>query len=299
MLIDWFTIAAQAINFLVLVWLMKCYLYQPILRAIDSREQLIAGKLADADTKKAEAQKEREGFEHKNQQFDRQHAAMVSKATDEAKAEAQRILDEARKAANALSARRAETLVQEAHSLNRMLVGRVQQEVFAIARKALTDLAGASLEARLGTVFIGRLDALDAKAKAALAGALKATAEPARVRSAFELPAAQRTAIQKALAGLSGAKIPVQFETSPDLISGIELTTHGRKIAWSIADYLTSLGKGVDDLLQKQEPPAPVAKATEKTTAKAKIKTTPKPKTKSKPKPKPKRDEPGTAAKPR
>ena len=43
MLIDWFTIAAQAVNFLILIWLMKRYLYQPILRAIASREQLIAG----------------------------------------------------------------------------------------------------------------------------------------------------------------------------------------------------------------------------------------------------------------
>ena len=212
MLIDWFTIAAQAINFLVLVWLMKRYLYQPILHAIDSREKLIAGELADADTKKAEAQKEREGFEHKNQLFDRHHAALMSKATDEAKAEGQRILDEARKAADALSAKRAETLIQEAHTLDKMLIGRVQQEVFAIARKALTDLAGASLEERMGTVFITRLGALDAKAKAALAGALQAAAEPALVRSAFELPAAQRAAIQKALAGLSDGRIQVQFE---------------------------------------------------------------------------------------
>jgi F-type H+-transporting ATPase subunit b len=295
MLIDWFTIAAQAINFLVLVWLMKRYLYRPILRAIDSREQLIAGKLADADTKKAEAQKEREGFEHKNQLFDRQHAAMVSKATDEAKAEAQRILDEARKAADALSARRAETLVQEAHSLNKILVGRVQQEVFAIARKALTDLAGASLEERLGTVFIGRLDALDAKAKAALAAALKASAEPARVRSAFELPAAQRTAIQKALAGLSDARVQVQFETSPDLISGIELTTNGSKLSWSIADYLTSLSRGVDDLLEKQDQPEPQpkaktqkkAKATGTITTKPSITRRPKSQSKSKSKSKP------------
>ena len=288
MLIDWFTIAAQAINFLVLVWLMKRYLYRPILRAIDSREQLIAGKLADADTKKAEAQKEREGFEHKNQLFDRHHAALMSKATDEAKAEGQRILDEARKAADALSAKRAETLIQEAHTLDKMLIGRVQQEVFAIARKALTDLAGASLEERMGTVFIARLGALDAKAKAALAGALQAAAEPALVRSAFELPAAQRAAIQKALAGLSDGRIQVQFETSPDLISGIELTTNGQKLSWSIAEYLTSLSRGVDDLLEQQDQPEAQPKpktqkkpkATRTTTTKASLKRRPKAKPK-------------------
>ncbi len=57
MLIDWFTVGAQALNFLILVWLMKRFLYKPILHAIDEREKRIATELANADKKKAEAQK--------------------------------------------------------------------------------------------------------------------------------------------------------------------------------------------------------------------------------------------------
>ena len=109
MLIDWFTVGAQALNFLILVWLMKRFLYKPILHAIDAREKRIAAELADADAKKAEAQKERDEFQHKNEEFDQQRAALLSKATDEAKAERQRLLDEARKAADVLSAKRGET----------------------------------------------------------------------------------------------------------------------------------------------------------------------------------------------
>jgi len=65
MLLDWFTIGAQALNFLILVWLLKHFLYQPILHAIDAREKLIAKELADADAKKSEAQKERDAFQKK------------------------------------------------------------------------------------------------------------------------------------------------------------------------------------------------------------------------------------------
>ena len=215
------------------------------------------------------------------------NAVLMGKAKDEAKAEGQRLMDEARKAADALSAKRAETLVQEAHALNKALTGRAQQEVFAIARQALTDLAGASLEERMGTVFIGRLGALDTKAKAALGEALKASAQPALVRSAFELGAAQRAAIEKALIGMSDAKLQVQFETSPDLISGIELTTNGQKLSWSIADYLTSLSKGVDDLLEQQDQPKTKPKPKTKKKAKATGKTTAKPRIRKKPKPEP------------
>jgi F-type H+-transporting ATPase subunit b len=52
MLIDWFTVGAQALNFLVLVWLMKRFLYKPILDAIDEREKRIAAELANADAKR-------------------------------------------------------------------------------------------------------------------------------------------------------------------------------------------------------------------------------------------------------
>ena len=255
MLIDWFTISAQALNFLILVWLMKRFLYKPILRAIDAREKRIAAELANADAKKAEAQKERDELRHKNEEFDQQRAALLSKATDEAKAERQRLLDEARKAANALNAKRLETLRRDAHDLNQTISRRTQQEVFAVARKALTDLATTSLEERLGEVFTRRLREMDDKAKEVLAEALRTASDPALVRSAFDLPAEQRAAIQDALNETFSADIHVRFETAADLIGGIELTTNGQKVAWSIADYLTSLEKGVDELLKEKAQP--------------------------------------------
>ena len=260
MLIDWFTVGAQALNFLILVWLMKRFLYKPILHAIDEREKRIATELADADKKEAEAQKERDEFQRKNEEIDQQRAALLSKATDEAQAERQRLLDEARKAADGLSAKRQETLRNDAHNLNQAIRRRTQQEVFAIARKALMDLATTSLEERLGEVFTRRLREMDGQVKADLAEALKTASDPALVRSAFDLPAEERTAIQHALDETFSAEIRIRFETAPELISGIELTTNGQKVAWSIADYLASLEKGVDELLKEQDRPDTSAK---------------------------------------
>jgi F-type H+-transporting ATPase subunit b len=252
MLVDWFTVIAQVVNFVILVWLLKRFLYRPILRAIDAREQRIASALADADAKNAEAQKERNTFRIKNEAFDQERAALLSKATDEAKAERQQLLDEARQAADALRAKRMQTLSTDTHNLNQSIIRRTQQEVFAIARKALADLATTSLEERMGEVFTRRLRALDGQAKEGFAKSLKAASGPAVVRSAFDLPAEQRAAIQNALNETFSAEIHVKFATAPDLVSGIELTTNGQKLAWSIADYLASLEKGVDELLKTQ-----------------------------------------------
>ena len=255
MLIDWFTVGAQALNFLILVWLMRHFLYKPILNAIDAREKKIAAELADAAAKKAEAQKDRDEFQHKNEEFDQQRAALLVTATDEAKAEGHRLLDEARKAADALSAKRQESLRNDAHNLNQAIARRTQQEVFAIARKALTDLATTSLEERVGAVFTRRLREMDGNAKETLGAALKSA--PAVVRSAFDLPAEQRATIQNAVNETFSADIHLRFETTPDLVSGIVLTANGQKVAWSIADYLVSLEKGVGELLKEQDKPTP------------------------------------------
>src|SRR5476651_1826413 len=227
MLIDWFTVGAQALNLLILVWLLKHFLYKPILNAIDAREKLIAKELADADAKKTEAQKERDEFQKKNAEFDQQRATLLTKATDEAKAERQRLLDEARNAADALSAKRQEAMRTDAHNLKQAISRRTQQEVFAIARKTLGDLAGVSLEERMGEVFTRRLREMNGKAKEGLGEALKTATAPALVRSAFDLPAEQRAVIQSALNETFSADVRLRFETAPDLISGIELTTNG------------------------------------------------------------------------
>jgi F-type H+-transporting ATPase subunit b len=248
MLIDWFTVCAQALNFLILAWLLKRFLYKPILNAIESRESRIAKELADADGKKAEAQKEHDEFQHKNEAFDQERAALLAKATGEVKMERERLLDEARKAADAFSAARAETLRNDAHNLNDAISLRIQTEVFAISRKALADLATVSLEERVGEVFTRRLREMNGKAKESVAEALRTASEAALLRSAFDLPAEQRAAIQNALNETFSAEVRVRFETAPALIGGIELYTNGQKVGWNIADYLESMEKSVGEL---------------------------------------------------
>jgi len=253
MLIDWFTVGAQALNFVVLIWLMKRYLYKPILHAIDVREKGIAAKLADAEAKRADAQTERDSFQRKNQEFDAQRAALVARATDEASAERRRLLDEARRAADGLSARRQETLKNDARNLNHAICHLAQQEVFAIARKALGDLATATLEERMGEVFTRRLREMDVQAKACLGRALRTASDAALVRTAFDLPEAQRATIKNALNETFSADVRVRFEAAPDRVSGIELVAGDQKVGWNIGEYLASLEKGVADLLNEKD----------------------------------------------
>ena len=259
MLIDWFTVGAQALNFALLLWLMQRYLYRPVFAAVDAREKHIAAELADAAAKQKEARVERDAFAEKNKAFDAQRAGLLGQATEEAAAERKKLLTAASQAADAAAAQRQGALQGEADALHHALGARARQEVFAIARETLAELASVSLEERVCAVFIERLRALDGPARERLAAALASATGLARLRSAFELPEAQRTAIQQALNDGFGMQAPLRFESAPALVAGIELSAGGQRLEWSIAHHVESLEKGVDALVKQAAPPTATA----------------------------------------
>jgi F-type H+-transporting ATPase subunit b len=250
-LIDWFTVGAQAINFLILVGLLKHFLYRPILDAIDAREKRIAGQIAGAKQTMAEAHKEKDEFKQKNDTFDAERAALLKKASDGADVEGKRPMDAARAAADALTARRRDALKTDEESLDDAIRRRTSDAVFAVARKALADLADASLELSISELFIRRLKTIDADARTQMTAALASQHRPkASVRSAFDVPEIQQVAIRKAIKDIFASDAAIEFQTAPELVGGIELVAGGQKLGWSIADYLLAMKASVDDLLE-------------------------------------------------
>src|ERR1700744_2280130 len=130
MLIDWFTVCAQAANFLILVWLLKRFLYQPVLAAIPAREKSVADQLQDAAAKKTEAQKERDDYQHRQDEFDRQRTALMNEAVESVKAERQKMLGEARRDAEALRLKLQDSIQDEYEHLNGELMARARREIF-------------------------------------------------------------------------------------------------------------------------------------------------------------------------
>ena len=260
MLIDWFTVGAQVLNFVFLVWLMKHFLYRPVLDAIAAREKRIASQVADAAKKQAQAVAERQTFEEKNSTFDKQRSELLAKATADAAAEGKRLAEEAQKAAGALAEKRQQALAAQASQLQQLLAARAAREVFAVARKTLADLAGADLEARMAEAFARRLSELSGAARDQLGTAFKQGGESAMVRSRFELSADQQSAIQKAIKTEFSTDAAVRFETVGDALCGIELNAGGQKLSWTIDSYLRDLENEVSSLLVPA--PKPVAAAT-------------------------------------
>lgn len=239
MSINWFTVVAQLINFLILVWLLKRFLYKPILNAVKEREKKITDQIEDAEKKEMLAEKESMEFRKKNEEFDQQKSAMMNKAVSEIADERQKLLDDARSEANALREKLKTAAVAEQERYFHEISQKTQSKIFDIIKKTLKELADSDLEQRIVKIFIQKLKSLDENEKAKVLSS-GANAQLI-VKSAFELTKTQKEEISESIHQLTGKPAEVHFELSDYLISGIELNVRGYKLAWNISEYLSSL----------------------------------------------------------
>jgi len=252
MLIDWFTVAAQAVNFLILVWLLQHFLYKPILTALDAREVKIAATLADADARQAEAQRSRDELTDKLKAFDAEHAAHLAQSTLEVQQEREHLLDAARREAADLVANQRSTLQADAASLTDRMARLATAEVFSIAGKAFNELAATDLDDRLSVVFTQRLRQMSQGAKAAFAAALEQSGMSAVVRTHSAMRDADKAALRNAVNETFSADVHLEFATVPAGDYGIDLSAGGQRLAWGIQAYI----KGFQEKAQALMTPA-------------------------------------------
>ena len=256
MLIDWFTVGAQAVNFLILVWLLKRFLYKPVLAAIDAREQKISRELQQAAAAKTQAEKEREDLRVQTEALQGQRAELLRAAAADADVQRQHLLEDARKESEGLRSKSMTALTAEQAELKLEVVSRTRQETFALTRKTLADLADISLEDRMLEVFIRRVAALNDVQKAQIIPpSTRAHCGEAVLRSAFELTPAQRANVTAALRRWPCEGATLRFETAPDLISGLELIVDGQKLAWNVTAYLATLEEQAATLAESARTP--------------------------------------------
>lgn len=238
MLFDWFTVLAQLVNFLVLVWLLKIFLYKPILKVIEERQNKIAKQLEEAEQKKREAEEESLLFQKKNKEFDQQKAEKMEILNQEMKQLQGRLRAEAKQEIEDQRAKWLTHLDYEKKEVFRDLSQRMQRELFSIMRKVMSDLADTDIQEKLVDVFLQRLKDFSKKEK------LPSTLE---IRMAFDPTEKVQKKIETTLQEEFNRKFNIHFVVQPELIGGIELLAEKQKISWNISDYLSSLERATEE----------------------------------------------------
>ena len=241
MQIDPFTVGAQIVNFLVLVALLKRFLYGPILRAMDEREEKIATRLREAAVAREEAERAAEHFRQVDREFEQAREAKLAATEQEVQTRRKRLLTQARSEVDAAKERWNGELRREQQAFRDEFRRQAARQVFAVSRRALADLAEADLEERMVTVFVDKLGRLDEGERRRIADQVHENGAETVVHTAYPCSDEVRTKILAALRDSSFATDEVRFETSDDPVAGIELRAGGHKLAWSVNDYLEGL----------------------------------------------------------
>lgn len=240
MSIDWITVAAQIVNFLVLVWLLKRFLYRPILDGIDAREAAISARMSEAA--QIREMSEEAAAEHRAEiaRLKAEREGALEEVRAAARAERDAMLAETRTGLERERVARDADRAEEARRYSSGLHRSGASALVALTRKALGDLAGETLEERIVARAMTRLPEMAADLREA-AGEVR----DAVVTTRSSLPTDLRAQLEAGLAAaLPGAK--VRYETDPEQSPGLSLRLAGAQLGWTVDDYVDGLDAILD-----------------------------------------------------
>ena len=248
--IDYFTIIAQIVNFLILIFLLKHFLYGRVIKAMDEREQEIASRFNEVEQSKEAARKEADSYLEMKQRLSDERQEKVAKVEDEVQILRTNLIKKTHDEIEKSRAEWYESVEREKEALISDFGQQAGKMIYAIARRALQDLANDELEHQIIINFINRLQNMTELEKKAIRDFYLNTGKQIIVRTAFEIPNELQHRIQDLVRVQAGMGVEVKFQTAKELISGIDMSAQNVRIGWNLVAYLDTLEA---DLSQKIE----------------------------------------------
>ncbi len=234
--IDPWTIALQAINFLVLVWLLQRFFYKPVRAVIDKRRRLVEQALADAAAKGKEADAAKQHLDEERARLEEERRELRKTVHADMARERDRMIEEVRAESAKIVAEAHESVAAERAGVAEELRGRAADVAVTLAEALLRNTAIDPLEAALARLE-ARLKALTDADRARLAGELKGDGD-VTVTTAHPLSDEGRTRWQTRLATALGGSPRFRFTHDAALVGGAELHFPHTVIRFTWADQL-------------------------------------------------------------
>ncbi|MGI9416590.1 MAG: hypothetical protein ACR2RA_02000 [Geminicoccaceae bacterium] len=254
MQIDWIKVIAQLVNFLVLIWLLKRFLYGPITKGIERREARIAGRMQQAEDAKREAEIQAEALAEQRAALDRRQDKMMDEARHQAKTLRDLLEREAREEVETLRIAWRRQVEDERKAFLDSVRLSTAHYVGGLAREVLLAFADADLEIEAAKRFAEHLRTLDDESREELAAAAQSMEAPALIESSFELSAPAKTQLTRTLHEVIAEDMDVDYRQRSDLLLGLRLRICGRTVAWNFAEYLDRLEAHIDEALRHGGP---------------------------------------------
>jgi F-type H+-transporting ATPase subunit b len=252
MLIDWFTVIAQIVNFVILLGLLKWLLFDRIVRAMDERQETIVARLNAAEEKQRAADERAERVARQRRQIDQRREEMLESARRNADQQRRQWQREAREEVDQLRQRWQHDLRRQQRQLVAAFSEQAADALLQTMRQALRELAGADLQQQTVQRFLQTLATLEEDTRRHLVEGMASDGAAVVVRSAAELSGESRDQIRQGLQKHLRDGISPSYEQSPELICGLELQAGQRAIGWNLGDYLSRFRETLEQALDEQ-----------------------------------------------
>ena len=232
------TLVLEIVNFLVLVWILKRFLYRPVLDLVDRRRAMIEKTMADAEAKRREAEALEARYEGRLAEWDREKREARESLAAELEAEKGRRREALEADLEAERERRRQAAARQQADEARRLERAALRNGAEFASGLLRGAAGPELETRLVDLFIGDLEQLTPERREALRG--EGAPDIARVTawSAYPLDEERRRRLREAVATLVGEGPELAFERDASLLAGLRVAVGDRELALNLRDEL-------------------------------------------------------------
>jgi F-type H+-transporting ATPase subunit b len=247
MAIDWFTFAAQIVNFIVLILLLERFLYRPLLGVMNERAQHLEEREQAGREALERAQQQEAAGARRLAEIEVEADAMRARALAEVETTRQQMLDTARRSVTEQENAWKESLRSRQQAVLRELQRQAGEHVLEAARRMLADLAGEDLEARVAETFCRQLEALDGERREQLVTSCNGRVQ---LLSAHALGPEPLQAIQQTLCRVLGHPVKLSAEVQPELECGLELRAGCCRLEWNLRSYLASMRLDLDQALQ-------------------------------------------------
>lgn len=245
--LSWSTFLLEIINFLVLVWILKRFLYRPVLSALEKRRQSIQETLDQAARRQDDAvalerkyQGRLQEWEQEKQQARQSLEAEIQAARSERLRQLQKELEEEREKADAVEQRRQS-------EMDRHYQQQAHRQAARFAGKILTAVAGPEMDTRLFDLFIDQLQALDEEDISSLRGACRNHQESLKVTSATVLSDEQKQRLQHNLDNLCGKGQSIEYHEDAELVAGLRITLGARVLRLNLHDELRGFSEMIHE----------------------------------------------------
>ncbi len=246
--LNWSTFILEIINFLVLVWILKHFLYRPVLDVIARRRAGIEKTLQDAEAHHEEAEKLRQQYEGRLGEWEQERQQARSKLTEDIEAERttklsqlQTELELQQEKARVAEARR------QSDSMRKMEETALEQGA-RFATRLLQHAAGPDTEARLIEMLLDDIKQLPDERMTALRNNVEQLPESIIVTTAYPLSGQQRQSIEQAVNKITRSDIPIEFQQNKNLLAGVRITIG----AWILGADLQDELEGFRHLTHEQ-----------------------------------------------